>query len=84
MRNAPVDPYDGTMQSTHDLSLFAFLMAAHRLPVRIAMLLGDATYLRRQLRLACTTDDSALQQLALGMLRQTDRAPAPASATARH
>ena len=32
------------------------------------MMLGDIAYAREQLRLACTLDDHALQQLAVDML----------------
>jgi len=50
--------------------MFAFLMSAHRIPVCASMMAGDTHYLRQQLRLACTTDDGPLQQLATAMLRE--------------
>lgn len=53
-----------------NLSSFTFLMSAHRMPVCVSMLLGDDNYLRQQLRLACTTADEPLQQLAIAMLRE--------------
>ena len=58
------------LRDVRNLSSFAFLMSAHRMPVCMAILLGDSHYLRRQLRLACTTDDEPLQQLATAMLRE--------------
>jgi hypothetical protein len=58
------------MPPTLPLSLFTFLMAAHRFPVSASMMLGNADYRRRQLRLACTTQDLPLQQLATRLLHQ--------------
>ncbi len=53
-----------------NLASLTFLMSAHRMPVCVSMLLGDDNYLRQQLRLACTTADEPLQQLAIAMLRE--------------
>jgi hypothetical protein len=50
------------------LSSFTFLMSGHGVPVCASMMLGDPEYAREQLRLACTFDDGALQQLAVEML----------------
>lgn len=62
--------HDPGATSHQRLSRFAFLMAAHRMPVSVSMMAGDTGYLRQQLRLACTTDDDALQQLATAILRE--------------
>ena len=61
-------PGDQDGWSHQRLALFTFLMSAHRMPVCASMMLGDTHYLRQQLRLACTTDDEQLQQLATRML----------------
>ena len=62
------------------LSSFTFLMAEHGTPVCASMMLGDATYARSQLRLACTFDDEELQHLAVAMLRSsTHDAPVTAA-----
>ena len=58
------------LRDVGNLSSFAFLMSAHRLPVCMEMLLGDNDYLRRQLRLACTTVDEPLRRRATAMLRE--------------
>ena len=50
------------------LSSFTFLMAGHGSPVCASMMIGDPEYARGQLRLACTYDDQALQQIAVEML----------------
>ena len=50
------------------LSSFASLMAEHGKPVCASTMLNNPKYARKQLRLACTMEDQALQQLAVKML----------------
>lgn len=63
------------------LSSFTFLMSGHGCPIRASMMLGDAAYARKQLRLACTFDDPVLQQLAVQMLGPLSHAGPPLEAT---
>ncbi len=61
-------PVPQSYWSATQLSSFTFLMSGYGLPVCSSMMLGDIAYAREQLRLACTLDDHALQQLAVDML----------------
>ena len=54
--------------SATDLGKLLFLMSGHGLSVSAQRMIADSDYAREQLRLACTTDDQALQQLAVEML----------------
>lgn len=80
--------YDDKAQATDDdgsrnfcfgnskfLSAFTFLMAGHGRSVCASTMLRDPSYAREQLRLACTMDDQALQQLAVRMLIAVPRSP---------
>ena len=62
--------------NAESLPTFARLMSGQGRSICASMMLSDPGYARTQLRLACTLDNQALQQLAVKMLSALPRSPA--------
>lgn len=54
--------------SASDLGRLLFLMSRYGVSLSARRMIADCEYAREQLRLACTIDDQALQQVAVAML----------------